>query len=239
MIRRIDHTKMGTSDLGWLNSLFHFSFSNYYNPKNVKFGKLRVINDDLVKPKTGFDTHPHRDMEIVTYVIDGELTHADSMGNERTLSRGEVQFMTAGTGITHSEYNLGDDMLRFLQIWIFPEKSMLTPNYGDHHFEAADRRDRWQHIVSHVTGDAPIRINQDANIHIMELEKGKEAAFPVEKGRQAYLVQIEGRSAVNDTELDMRDALESVEEDLVISALEDSHFLVIDLQIPEPVKKVV
>ena len=129
---RLDHTNMGGSNLGWLQSLYHFSFADYFNPKNLKFGKLRVINDDLVQPGTGFPTHPHRDMEIVTYVIDGELTHADSMGNERVLSRGDVQFMTAGTGITHSEYNRGEDILRFLQIWIMPERSMLTPNYGDH-----------------------------------------------------------------------------------------------------------
>ena len=238
MPRKIDHTQMGSGDLGWLKSLFHFSFSNYYNPKNVKFGKLRVINDDLVKPDTGFPTHPHRDMEIVTYVIDGQLTHADSMGNERTLSRGDVQFMTAGTGITHSEYNRGEDILRFLQIWIMPESSMLTPNYGDHHFDAADRKNRWQHIVSPADGDAPIRIRQDANIHVMELDAGGTAEFPVNQGRQAYLVQIEGRADVSDEELSTRDALESVEEDLKITAHEDSHFLVIELKIQEPVKKV-
>lgn len=236
MLREIDHTQMGSGDLGWLKSLFHFSFSNYYNPKNVKFGKLRVINDDLVKPDTGFPTHPHRDMEIVTYVIDGQLTHADSMGNERTLSRGDVQFMTAGTGITHSEYNLGDTMLRFLQIWIFPEKSMLTPNYGDHHFEPKDRHNRWQHIVSHADGNAPIRIRQDANIYIMELDAGKEADFPVKPGRQAYLVQIEGSARINDLDVNMRDAMEIVEEDIHITAKEDAHFLIIELAVPEPVR---
>ncbi len=238
MLRKIDHKKMGTGDLGWLHSHFHFSFSNYYNPENVKFGKLRVINDDLVQPKTGFDTHPHRDMEIVTYVVNGELTHADSMGNERTLSRGDVQFMTAGSGITHSEYNLGDEVLRFLQIWIFPEKNWLTPNYGDHHFDAAGRDNRWQHIVSYVDGDAAIRINQDANIYVAELDGGNSLDFQVGQGRQAYLVQIEGASQVNGIELDMRDAMEIVEEDIMLEATERSHFLIIEMKIPEPVRKV-
>ncbi len=104
MLRRIDNTKMGSSDLGWLKSKFHFSFAEYYNPFNLNFGTLRVINDDLVKPGTGFDTHPHRDMEIVSYVVDGKLTHGDSMGNKNTLSRGHVQYMSAGTGVLHSEH---------------------------------------------------------------------------------------------------------------------------------------
>jgi len=135
VLRKIDNTKMGSSDLGWLKSKFHFSFAEYYNPSNVNFGVLRVINDDLVKPGTGFDTHPHRDMEIISYIVDGELTHGDSMGNKRTLSRGHVQYMSAGTGVFHSEHNFGEETLRFLQIWIYPDKNGYEPNYGDYKFE--------------------------------------------------------------------------------------------------------
>ncbi len=230
MLRKIDNTKMGSSDLGWLKSKFHFSFAEYYNPSNVNFGVLRVINDDLVKPGTGFDTHPHRDMEIISYVIDGELTHGDSMGNKRTLSRGHVQYMSAGTGVYHSEHNLGEETLRFLQIWIFPDKKCYEPNYGDYKFEWNDRKNKWLNIVSSKEGNAPIKINQDVNLFVLELDKDNEIEFKVGEGRQAYLVQIEGRSDINNIILDMRDGLEIIEEDIKIKAIETSHFLVIEMK---------
>lgn len=230
MLRKIDNTKMGSSDLGWLKSKFHFSFAEYYNPSNINFVVLRVINDDLVKPGTGFDTHPHRDMEIISYVVDGELTHGDSMGNKRTLSRGHVQYMSAGTGVFHSEHNLGEETLRFLQIWIFPDKNGYEPNYGDYKFEWKDRKNKWLNIVSSKEGNAPIKINQDANIFVLELDKDKEIEFKVGEGRQAYLVQIEGSSDINDIILNMRDGLEIIEEDIKIKAIETSHFLVIEMK---------
>ena len=229
MLRRIDNNKMGSSDLGWLKSKFHFSFAEYYNPSNINFGVLRVINDDLVKPGTGFDTHPHRDMEIISYVIDGELTHGDSMGNKRTLSRGHVQYMSAGTGVFHSEHNLGEETLRFLQIWIYPDKNGYEPNYGDYKFEWNDRKNKWLNIVSSKEGNAPIKVNQDANIFVLELDKDKEIEFKVGEGRQAYLVQIEGTSDINSITLNMRDGLEIIEEDIKIKEIETSHFLVIEM----------
>lgn len=131
MIRKLEHQNMGKSDLGWLQSIFHFSFAEYYNPQNMHFGVLRVINDDLIKPQTGFDMHPHRDMEIISYVVDGSLTHGDSMGNKQTLHRGEVQYMSAGTGIYHSEHNLGSEMARLLQIWIYPDQKVSPLNNKD------------------------------------------------------------------------------------------------------------
>ncbi|MCU5336930.1 pirin family protein, partial [Bacillus cereus] len=112
MFRKVDHKNMGRANHGWLNTHFHFSFANYYNPNNMNFGALRVINDDLVAAQTGFDMHPHRDMEIISYVVDGALTHEDSMGNRGTIERGHVQYMSAGTGVFHSEHNLGDETLR-------------------------------------------------------------------------------------------------------------------------------
>ncbi|ALB45765.1 MULTISPECIES: pirin family protein [Clostridium] len=230
MLRVIDSGNMGSSNLGWLRSKFHFSFAEYYNPHNIKFGVLRVINDDLVESNTGFDTHPHRNMEIISYVVNGELTHGDSMGNKNTITRGHVQYMSAGTGVYHSEHNLGKDELRFLQIWIFPDKEDYKPNYGDYRFDWSDRQNKWLHMVSSKNGNAPIKINQDINVYSLELDKGKEINFQVNEGRQAYLVQIEGGAIINDIELNNRDGMEIVEEDILIKAKKTSHILILEMK---------
>ncbi len=230
MLKKIDSNKMGSSNLGWLRSKFHFSFAEYYNPDNIQFGVLRVINDDLINPQTGFGTHPHRDMEIISYAVDGELTHGDSMGNKNTITRGHVQYMSAGTGVLHSEYNLGVDTLRLLQIWILPDQYGYTPNYGDYRFNWDDRKNKWLHMVSGVGGDAPIQIHQDANIYSLELEQGNEISFSVQQGRQAYLVQIEGTSTINGIELNDRDGMEIVEEDITIQSESTSHILIIEMK---------
>lgn len=232
MLRYIDSKKMGRSQLGWLDSHFHFSFAEYRNPDNVQFGVLRVINDDLIKANTGFDTHPHRDMEILTYVVDGELTHADSMDNQRTLGRGEVQYMSAGTGVLHSEHNRGNELLRLLQIWIFPDRAGYTPNYGDHRFALADRNDVWLPIASGVDNKdstAPIRIHADINMYASILSPGTKQAFPVPQGRQAYMVLIEGDAQVEDIALSERDALEIVEQDLQLETKDGAHVLLIEM----------
>lgn len=221
---------MGKSDLGWLQSLFHFSFAEYYNPENMNFGNLRVINDDLVRSQTGFEMHPHRDMEIISYVVNGELTHGDSMKNKQTISRGHVQYMSAGTGIMHSEHNYGSNTARFLQIWILPDQKGYKPNYGDFRFDWSERVNRWFHIVSGQQGLAPIKINQDANIYVLELDGGKEIDFEVKPGRQAYVVLIEGDADMNQNHLFTRDALESVEETLEIKANSKTHLLVIEMK---------
>ncbi len=230
MLRKIDSRNMGSSNLGWLRSKFHFSFAEYYNPNNINFGVLRVINDDLVEPNTGFDIHPHKNMEIISYVVNGEITHGDSMGNKNTLGRGNVQYMSAGTGVYHSEHNFGKDTLRLLQIWILPDKQGYTPNYGDYKFNWNDRENKWLHIVSSKAGNAPIKINQDMNIYVLELEKGKEIDFKVNEGRQAYLVQIEGNSLINEVELNERDGMEIVEEDILIKAKETSHIMILEMK---------
>lgn len=231
MLRKLDQSNMGSSDLGWLRSKFHFSFANYQNPDNINFGKLRVINDDLVLPQTGFDTHPHRDMEIVSYVVEGELTHGDSMGNQNTISRGQIQYMSAGTGVWHSEHNLGTVTTRFLQIWIYPDQKNLQPQYGDYRFPWEDRKDQWLHMVSGTKekGTAPVQIHQDANLYSLELDEGKEIGFSVSPGRQAYLVQIEGISQINGVQMMERDGMEIVEEELLIQAQTTSHFILIEL----------
>lgn len=230
MLRKISHETMGTSNLGWLKSLFHFSFAEYYNPSNMNFGVLRVINDDLIKAGTGFDTHPHRDMEIISYVVTGQLTHGDSMGNRQTLERGQVQYMSAGTGVLHSEHNLGADTARFLQIWILPDQKGHTPQYGDFRFEWHERVGKWMHAVSGMEGSAPIKIHQDINVYFSEIEKGSILNFDVASGRQAYYVQIEGEVEIGEVKLNERDALEIVEEAIVINAKETSHMMIIEMK---------
>lgn len=230
MIKKIENKNMGRSNLGWLQSIFHFSFAEYYNPKNMNFGSLRVVNDDLVKSNTGFPTHPHKDMEIISYVVKGDLTHGDSMGNENTLTRGQVQYLSAGTGVYHSEYNLGDDTLRFLQVWILPDNTGYKPNYGDYRFTWEERKNKWLHMVSSKSGNAPIKINQDFNIYSIELDSNEEIDFPVNKGRQVYILQVEGSSSINEILLNERDAAEIIEENIYIKAKNTSHILVLEMK---------
>lgn len=230
MLKKIDHRNMGKSDLGWLKTIFHFSFADYYNIDNMNFGVLRVINDDLIAGGTGFDYHPHKDMEIISYVIQGGLTHSDTMGNKNTIYRGEVQYMSAGTGVYHSEQNIGDETIRSLQIWILPDKKGHKPAYGDYKYKEEDRKNKWLNIVSSKEGTASVKINQDANFYVAELDEGKEIDFKVASNRQAYLVQIEGDSIINNLELNERDALEIVEEDINIKVKKKSHILVIEMK---------
>jgi redox-sensitive bicupin YhaK (pirin superfamily) len=188
------------SNPNWLKSRFHFSFAEYGNPHNGNFGVLRVMNDDLVQPNRGFGEHPHRDMEICTYVVQGELTHQDSMGTEETLGRGAVQFMSAGRGVYHSEHNRHlTEPLRFIQIWINTRTRGLKPNYGSFVGDAAGRRNKWQHLVGDISANfdsAAIRINQDANIFVTEIDEDQSVEFTVKDGRQAYLLCVEGNGVV-------------------------------------------
>lgn len=230
MLRKIQSSSLGVSDLGWLRSKFHFSFAEYYDPKRMGFGVLRVINDDLIAAGTGFGTHPHRDMEIISYVVDGELSHADSMGNKHVLQRGQVQYMSAGTGVTHSEHNLGDETARFLQIWILPDQRGHVPNYGDFRFEWQARENKWLHMVSSLKGDAPVKIHQDVNFYALSLDEGKRIEFDVAPGRQAYLVQIEGESVISGLAMKERDGLEIYQEPIEIIAQKKSHFILIEME---------
>lgn len=228
MIRKISHEQMGGSHLGWLDSIFHFSFAEYYNPNNIHFGALRVINDDVIQAGEGFGTHPHKNMEIISYVIDGELTHKDSMGNERSVSRGNVQYMSAGTGITHSEYNNGEVPTRLLQIWFLPYIDGYTPRYGDYDFDWNERVGKWLHIVSDDKGSAPIHIHQDVNIYVTEIEN-ETITFKVDKNRQAYIVQIEGNSIINTIPMNAHDGMEVIEEELTVSTGGKSHIMILEM----------
>eukprot|EP01039_Chlorochromonas_danica_P009187 gene9187-10146_t len=186
----------------WLKSRFHFSFAEYTNPRNLQFGVLRVMNDDLVQPNRGFGRHPHRDMEICTYVVQGDLTHQDSMGSKETLSRGSVQYMSAGRGVQHSEHNLHPtNPLRFIQIWIQPRQKGLTPRYGGYPGREQERLNRWAHLVGDISNpsssSAGVQIHQDANLYVTEVEQGQEVSFSLEANRQAYLVCLEGEVEVS------------------------------------------
>lgn len=228
MIKILKKQNMGKSDLGWLQSRFHFSFAEYRNPANVRFGVLRVLNDDIVRANSGFEMHPHENMEIISYIVDGEITHKDSMGNSETLKRGEVQYLSAGDGIYHSEKNESDKILRLLQIWVFPPKKGLPRLYGSHKFKEEDRYNKLLNIVSSQDGNSDIKIYQDVNIYVSEFDKPLE--YEIKENRQIYFVQIEGSSTVNGVTLDFGDAMEITnEKKLTINPISKSHILFIDM----------
>lgn len=228
MIKKIDHNHMGRSNLGWLNSWFHFSFAEYHNPKNIRYGNLRVVNDDTIQPHTGFDVHPHRDMEIVTYVLRGELIHGDSMQNKRTLHRGEVQYMSAGTGVFHSEMNEGDEVLRLLQIWILPDRTGYSPQYGEQRIPWESRVNRLLPIVSSTDGSAPIKIHQDMNIYVSMMDQDTVMDISVSSDHQIYLIVMEGQASIDDVALYEKDAAE-ISESFRIQADSDAHIMIFEM----------
>ena len=218
------------------DTYFHFSFAGYHNPDRMRFGVLRVLNDDDIKPRDGFDTHPHRDMEIVSYVVNGQLTHWDSATeSEDTLNRGHAQVFTAGRGIWHSEMNKHDDWTRLLQIWILPPAPGLPVRYAQHKFTPEDRLNRLLQIVGNPSNrnEAPLYLNQDVNLYVSELSDASlRIPVTVEAGRQAYLYNFEGSLNVDGcTTLDERDALEVTGAAQLSLSLagEHAHFLVIEM----------
>ncbi len=231
MNKRLPKGNMFTSNLGWLESRFHFSFAEYINHDNVNFGVLRVLNDDIVHPQSGFGMHPHHNMEIISYVIDGAITHKDSMGNEETLKAGEVQYLSAGSGIQHSEYNMSaTEDLRLLQIWILPPEKNLPTLYGSHKYARNERKNRLLNIVSPQNGEAKIKLYQDVNIYVCELDAGKEIEYEIGENRQVYYVQITTHVTLNSIELFHGDAMEiTYEKVLHVKALENTHFLFIEM----------
>ena len=204
------------TNANWLKSRFHFSFAEYNNYKNSDFGVLRVMNDDLVQPRRGFGKHPHSNMEIITYIVEGQLTHQDSMGTKETLGRGSIQFMTAGTGVRHSEFNHHDSKpLRFIQTWIVPSRVGLSPNYGSYRGDTTNakdsRKNKVHHLVSNVKtskANTPVQVNQDVDAFASEMEMGKTVVQELPPGRQAYLLCVEGGMKVNGRTLDRHDACE-------------------------------
>ncbi|MDR2354855.1 MAG: pirin family protein [Clostridiales Family XIII bacterium] len=233
MLHYIDSEKMGRSVHAWLDSRHHFSFAEYYNPANTQFGDLRVLNDDWVRPGAGFEAHPHKNMEVLSYVVRGELTHEDSMGNRSSLTRGQVQYMSAGTGVFHSEYNShADEPLRFLQIWILPDRNGYAPNYGEYRFALEERVNRWLPIAAganNADNGAPIRVHADIYAFATILTRGSDLEFIVSENRQAYMVLIEGAAHANDLLLSACDALEITEQTIRLYAAEESHIFLIEM----------
>src|SRR3984893_824621 len=188
----------GYFDHGWLKSYHTFSFADYHDPAWIAYGPLRVINDDRVAPGQGFGKHGHRDMEIITYILEGELEHQDSMGNGSIIRVGDVQRMSAGTGVTHSEFNPSDKQaVHLLQIWTPPEAARLAPGYEQKHFAAADKRGRLRLIASHDGEDGSVVIHQDARLYAGLFDGAERADFPVAAGRRAWLQGARGAMAVD------------------------------------------
>lgn len=221
----------GHADHGWLNAKHSFSFADYYDPEFMGFRSLRVINEDRVEAGMGFATHGHKDMEIITYVIEGALEHKDSMGNGSIIYPGEVQYMSAGSGVRHSEFNPQQDKsLHLLQIWIMPDELRATPRYGQMKFTREQKLNQLKLVVSKTGAEESIAIRQDANIYASVLEKGKSLSFALKPGRGAYLQLIKGSLSVNAKSLSAGDALAVENESaLQITATEESEFLLFDL----------
>lgn len=230
MIELRPFNKLGGADHGWLKAKHHFSFASYYDPNNMGHGALRVWNDDEIAPDTGFPPHPHRDMEIITYVRDGAITHEDSMGNRGRTEAGDVQVMSAGSGVRHSEYNLEPQTTRIFQIWIEPTGSGGQPTWGSKPFPKSDRSGKLVTIASGIKGDndaLPIRAN--ARVLATTLKAGESAAYDTDKARHLYLVPAVGSVEVNGVKVDARDgAAISNEAKVTIKALEDAEVVLVD-----------
>ncbi len=197
----------GDADHGWLHSRHTFSFANYYDPSRMNFGALRVLNDDYVAPGMGFGTHPHDNMEIISIPLEGDLEHKDSMGNVAVIRHGDIQVMSAGTGIRHSEYNKNDDQpVKFLQIWVFPDKRNVTPRYDQITLNTEDRKNRFQQIVSPNADDEGVWIHQNAWFHIADLEKGTTLDYTIKSpGNGLYVFVLDGEVSVDGQGLNSRD----------------------------------
>lgn len=230
MIEKIGIRQLKHSYQGDVESIFHFSFADYYDTSNMGYESLRVMNDDVIGAGVGFPMHPHSNMEIVSFCISGQLTHGDNMGNKDTLKRGDVQYMSAGTGVFHSEYNDGKEAGRFLQIWIIPDKKGHKPTYGSIHFTKAERHNKMLKIVSPKNGDAPITINQNAEIYVNESDKEKEYFFELKTNEKVYFKLIEGKLTINGIHLNEKEAAKIEGETLLdIKAETDSLFMVIKM----------
>jgi redox-sensitive bicupin YhaK (pirin superfamily) len=225
-IRKFD--SLGHADHGWLDARHHFSFANYYDPARVGWGRIRVWNDDRIAAKSGFPPHPHRDMEIVTYVRTGAITHQDSMGNKGRTAAGDVQVMSAGTGVTHAEFNLEDEQTTLFQIWIETDKPSAPPSWGAMPFPRESREGRFQLLASGDEGDGALTINADARILGATVPAGQAIAFDTTPERHLYLVPS-GRVSVNGVAAGARDGIAITgEERLEIVAEDDAELVLVD-----------
>ena len=221
----------GSADHGWLKAKHTFSFAEYYDPERVHFGALRVINEDRVSPSMGFGTHPHRDMEIVTYPISGAIEHKDSMGNGTVIPAGDVQRMTAGTGVLHSEFNHSqDEELHLLQIWILPERNNLEPGYEQQSVPREEKLNRLRLIGSRDGRDGSLTIHQDVDLYASVLEAGNTVPLDGVGDRRIFVQVVSGDIDVNGAQLSAGDGLQLTgEDDIVVTAVNESEFLLFNL----------
>ena len=231
MITNRPSQERGGGNHGWLNTRHTFSFDQYYDPRFMGFRSLRVINEDVVAPATGFPTHPHRDMEIITYILEGKLEHKDSLGTGSIILPGDGQRMTAGRGIRHSELNPSQtDPVHLLQIWILPEKNSLEPSYEQRSFPESEKRGKLRVIASHDGRDGSVKINQDAQLYVTLLGSGDEVTHEFEKNRYGWLQVAKGAVELNGAKLSQGDgAAISDEQNLTIKGTKDSEVLLFDL----------
>lgn len=221
---------LGGANHGWLDAHHHFSFADYHESERTNWGRLRVWNDDTIAPKTGFPPHPHSDMEIITYVRKGAITHRDSLGNEGRTEAGDVQVMSAGTGIRHSEYNLEDEETTLFQIWILPDRRGETPKWGARPFPKGDRTGAFVTLASGIPGDADaLPINATARVLGATVKAGDTVTYHTQPGRHSYLVPATGRVRVGDVEAKARDGVAITGLDTIsVTALEDAELVLVD-----------
>ena len=217
-------------DHGWLDTRFHFSFADYHDPERMGWGKLRVWNDDLIAPRSGFPPHPHRDMEIITFVRTGAITHKDSLGNTGRTGAGDVQVMSAGTGVTHAEYNLEDESTSLFQLWIMPDRVGETPDWGQREFPRGDRSGRFEILASgEPDGDAALPIRSDARVLAATLSAGESVTYEAAPWRHQYMVATGGRIRINGQEANPRDGVAITgEEAITVEAIEDCELVMVD-----------
>ncbi|KVV14447.1 pirin family protein [Flavobacterium sp. TAB 87] len=222
----------GKADHGWLQANFSFSFAGWYNPDRVQFGALRVLNDDIIAAGMGFGTHPHDNMEIITIPLEGDLAHKDSMGNAEVIKNGDIQVMSAGTGVEHSEFNPNKDQrTKSLQIWLFPNKKNVAPRYQQISLDVNDRQNKLQQILSPDPEDAGVWIHQDAWFHMGNFDGGKTIDYSIKKqGNGMYAFILKGDVVINGNELNTRDAIGITDfETLTIEAKTDAEFLLMEV----------
>ncbi len=217
-------------DHGWLNTRYHFSFSDYHDPARMGWGKLRVWNDDIIASKAGFPAHPHNDMEIITFVRTGAITHKDSMGNTGRTGAGDVQVMSAGTGVVHAEYNLEDEDTTLFQIWILPDHAGEPPDWGMREFPRGDRAGKWVILASgEPEQDKALPIRSDARVMAAKLSKGESVTYQADSWRHQYLVSASGRIRVNGQEAAPKDGVAITEEKTItVEALDDAEIVMVD-----------
>ncbi|MCL6741313.1 pirin family protein [Sphingomonas sp. RB56-2] len=227
-VRKFD--TLGGADHGWLNAKHHFSFADYYDPARTSWGNLRVWNDDLIQPKTGFPPHPHANMEIITYVREGAISHRDNLGNSGRTEAGDVQVMSAGSGIAHSEYNLEDEATRIFQIWILPDEQGGQPQWGARPFPKGDRAGKFVALASGIDGDDALPIRARARVSGATLKAGESATYALGKDRKAYLVPATGRVEIDGQLIEARDGAAIADlDEVIVTAIEDSEVVLVDV----------